>query len=69
MYYKVIMETGHMGAGKSLEMVRYCQGGDILSMFDKVHKFPQVKKKERRRGVISIRRISRLEYKEGLHQT
>lgn len=69
MYYKIIMETGHMGAGKSLERVRYCQGGDILSMFHKAHDFPRVKRKKRRRGITLIQQISRLEYEKGLHRS
>lgn len=68
MYYKIVMEAGHMGAGKSLEMVRYYRGSNILSMYEKAHAFPRVKKKERRRGVISIQQISRLEYEEGLRK-
>ncbi len=67
MYYKIIMETGHMGAGKSLERVKYCRGDDILSMFHRAHDFPRVKKKNRRRGITMIQQISRLEYIKGLH--
>ncbi len=67
MYYKIIMETGHVGAGKSLERVKYCKGDDILSMFRKAHAFPRVKKKNRRKGVILIQEISRLEYLKGLN--
>jgi hypothetical protein len=67
MYYKIIMETGHMGAGKSLDRVRYCQGRDILSMLHRAHGFPRVKRKERRRGVVLIQQISKLEYEKGRH--
>ncbi len=69
MYYKVILETGHVGAGKSLERVAYCRGGDILSVFEKAHRFPRVKKKARRRGIILIQQISRLEYEKGHYRT
>ena len=69
MYYKLIMETGHLGAGKSLERVRYCEGEDILSVFERAHSFPKVKKKERRRGIVSIEQISRSEYLKGLYRT
>ena len=68
MYYKIIMETGHVGAGKSLERVRYCKGDDILSMFHQAHAFPRVKKKNRRKGIILIQQISRLEYIKGIHK-
>jgi len=69
MYYKLIMEMGHLGAGKSLERVRYCEGEDILSVFDRAHRFPQVKRKERRRGIVFIQQISRSEYLKGLYRT
>jgi len=68
-YYKLIMETGHLGAGKSVEKVRYCEGDDILSVFEKAHTFPRVKKKERRRGIIYIQQISRSEYLKALYRT
>jgi len=69
MYYKLIMKMGHLGAGKSLERVRYCEGEDILSVFERAHSFPKVKKKERRRGIIYIQQISRSEYLRGLYRS
>ena len=68
MYYKLILETGHVGAGKSLEKVKYFQGGDILTVFEKAHSIPRVKKKERRRGILFIQQISRWEYEKGLRR-
>ncbi len=68
MYYKLIMKMGHLGAGKSIERVAYYKGGDILSVFEKAHSFPRVKKKERRRGIVSIQQISRSEYLKGLYR-
>jgi len=68
MYYKLIVETGHVGAGKSLEKVRYFQGGDILSVFEEAHHIPRIKKKERRRGILFIQQVSRLEYERGLRK-
>jgi len=55
MYYKLVLKTGHLGAGKGLEKVKYCEGRDILSVFEKAHSFPQVKKKERRLKIHAIR--------------
>ena len=69
MYYKLVVTTGHLGAGKGLEKVKYCEGSDILSVYEKAHTFPQVKKKERRRGIVYIQQISRLEYLKGLCRT
>jgi ribosomal protein S24E len=68
MYYKLILETGHVGAGKSLEKVKYFQGGDILTVFEKAHSIPRVKKKEHRRGILFIQQISRWEYEKGLRR-
>ena len=45
MYYKVLMEGGHMGAGKSYDMVRYFKADNIGVVFDILKRFPRMKSK------------------------
>ena len=68
MYYKLILENGHVGAGKSLETVRYFRGGSPADMFDIAARIPRVKGKNRGTGVKLIQSISKDEYIEGIRQ-
>ena len=65
MFFKLILESGHMGAGKSYEMVRYLQGRDIFSVLLSASHFPRVKKKGSRKGIKLIQEITRREYLRG----
>lgn len=62
MYFKLVMEGGHVGAGKSYEMVRYFEGDDIFSVLAKSFHTPRVKKKEFGGGIKLIKEISWREY-------
>ena len=42
MYYKVLMEGGHMGAGKSYDMCRYCNVSNVGVIFDLLKKMPSM---------------------------
>ena len=59
------MESGHVGAGKSYEMVRYFEGDDIFSVLTKSFHTPRVKKKEFGGGIKLIKEISWREYLTG----
>ena len=65
MFFKLILESGHVGAGKSYEMVRYLQGRDIFSVLFCASHFPRVKKKGSRKGIKLIQEITRREYLQG----
>ncbi|UCD70535.1 MAG: hypothetical protein JSW70_05875 [Syntrophobacterales bacterium] len=65
MFFKLILENGHVGAGKSYEMVRYLKGRDIFSVLFSASHFPRVKKKGNRKGVKLIQEITRTEYLQG----
>jgi hypothetical protein len=65
MFFKLILESGHVGAGKSHEMVRYLQGRDIFSVLFTASHFPRVKKKGSRKGIKLIQEITRREYLQG----
>jgi len=62
MFFKLILEGGHVGAGKSFDMVRYFMGKDIISVMDSALKTPRVKKKTGGQGIKLIEPISEQEY-------
>ena len=68
MYYKLILENGHIGAGKSLETVRFFRGESPVDMFDIAARIPRVKGKNRGTGVKLIQSISKDEYIQGIRQ-
>jgi hypothetical protein len=65
MFFKLILESGHVGAGKSYEMVRYLQGRDIFSVLFSASHFPRVKKKRYQKGIKLIQEITKREYIQG----
>lgn len=65
MFFKLILESGHVGAGKSYDMVRYIEGKDIFSVLSTASRFPRVKKKGNRKGIKLIQEITRREYLQG----
>ena len=65
MYYKLVMEGGHVGAGKSCDMVRYFQGDDIFGVLARSRYIPRLKKKEFGGGIKFIKEISWREYITG----
>jgi hypothetical protein len=65
MFFKLILESGHVGAGKSYDMVRYLQGSNIFSVLSLASHLPRVKKKGNRKGIKLIQEISRREYLQG----
>jgi hypothetical protein len=68
MYFKLVMEAGHMGAGKSWDMVRYFEGDDIFGILARSRHIPRVKKKECGGGIKLIKEISWREYIRGKGQ-
>jgi len=68
MYFKMILENGHIGAGKSLETVRYFRGDTMVDMFDVACRIPRVKGKDRGTGVKMVQPVSREEYLRGIEQ-
>ena len=65
MFFKLILESGHVGAGKSYEVVRYLEGRDIISVLFSASRFPRVKKKGSRKGIKLIQEVTRREYLQG----
>ena len=65
MYYRVLMEGGHMGAGRSYDMTRYFNVENMLSIFDILSSFPRLKTKGVGKSVKMIEPISEEEFKRG----
>jgi hypothetical protein len=65
MYFKLVMEGGHAGAGKSYDMVRYFEGDDIFCVLARSLHTPRLKKKAFGGGIKLIKEISRREYTHG----
>lgn len=68
MYFKLILENGHVGAGKSLETVRYFRGENPVDMFNIVARVSRVKGKDRGTGVKLVQTVSRDEYIRGIQK-
>jgi hypothetical protein len=68
MYFKLILENGHVGAGKSLETVRYFRGESPADMFNMAARVPRVKGKHSGTGVKLVQSVSREEYIKGVQQ-
>lgn len=66
MYYKVIMECGHIGAGNNHEKTWYIKGTDTVSALKTATRLPGVKKKHTLNSVKLIKEITRDDYKNGL---
>lgn len=61
-YFKVILENGHMGAGKSYEVKRYIKGRDTLSAISKSRDLPGVKKRNTVDAIKAVTAITKGEY-------
>lgn len=68
MYFKLVLDGGHAGAGKSHCMVRYFKAPDMDALFRKLHKLPRLKRKRSLTSVRKIEEISKDEYILGLNR-
>jgi hypothetical protein len=69
MYYKAIIECGHVGAGKSIDMVRYFMSDNMVDLFSAAARMPRAKGKACGTGIKLIEKISRNEYEEGRYES
>jgi hypothetical protein len=65
MYYKVLMELGHMGAGKSHKLVRYFKADNLGALFKTLKQYLGLKSKGRAKGVLMVEPINRQAYEKG----
>jgi len=61
-YFKVILNGGHMGAGRSCEIVTYLEATDVASALRIASRTPGAKKGYPMKGVSFMARISREEF-------
>ncbi len=62
MYFKVVLEGGHVGAGKSFEMVRYFEAENAIVLLKYLESYPALKFKSRGAGITLVKPISKEEY-------
>ena len=67
MYYKIVIECGHVGAGKGFDVVRYFQGENMPDILTSLKNMPRVKAKRTSKSVKLIKAITENEYKAGLN--
>lgn len=65
MCFKLVMEAGHVGAGKSCDMVRYFEGDDIFGVLARSRRIPRLQKKGSGGGIKLIKEIFWREYIHG----
>ena len=65
MYYKVLMEQGHMGAGTGRDLFCYVEAENVEGLFDKFKTRPGLKAKVSGRAVSMVKPISRQEFELG----
>ncbi len=64
-YFKVVLKGGHMGAGKSYDLVRYYKAQDMLSAFLNALSLSRVKKNPNGTAIYSIEQVAVEEYYRG----
>lgn len=62
MFYKIITECGHAGAGNRLDKVWFMKGRDPLNALEKAKRLPGVKRKASTVAIKLIQEITRGEY-------
>ncbi|MBE9536860.1 MAG: PilZ domain-containing protein [Proteobacteria bacterium] len=62
MYFKVLLEGGHVGAGKSFEMVRYFEAENAIVLLKYLESYPALKSKSRGGGITLVKPVSKDEY-------
>jgi hypothetical protein len=66
MFFKLVLENGHVGAGNCLETVRYLTAQDPVEMFSIASRIPRVKGKVNATGVKLVEKISWEEFEKGM---
>ncbi len=65
MFFKVVMDGGHMGSGKSCEFVRYFEAEVAMDLFDLLRAFPGLKNKDSALGIRLVQAIDEDEFERG----
>ena len=69
MFFKLVLENGHVGAGSGLETVRYFTAQDPVEMFSIASRIPRVKGKDNATGVKLIEEITQEEFERGIQSS
>lgn len=67
-YFRLVVEGGHVGAGKSVTLVRYLAARDIVEALRCVRHLPRMKGKRHLTGLQSLEEIAHSEYLRGIEQ-
>lgn len=62
MYFKVLLNGGHAGAGKSFEMVRYFEAENAIVLLKYLETYPALKSKGTGKGIALVEPVSKEEY-------
>lgn len=66
MFYKAVIECGHIGAGNSIERVWFLKGNDPIAVLQRARMLPRVKRKDTLMSIKLLQRISKSEYIRGM---
>jgi hypothetical protein len=61
-YFEIILEFGHVGAGKSYDAARFVKARDIMEAFERALVMPGAKKKRFGADIKRIKEISQTEF-------
>ena len=65
MYFKVIIELGNIGAGKSHGAVCYVEADSTENLFTMMKDYPGLKSKENCKGISIVKPVGKQEYETG----
>ena len=65
MYYKILIESGHMGAGSSYEVTRYFEADNLNALYRSINKLPRIKSRGGLRSVREVIPVSSEAFLEG----
>lgn len=66
MFYKVIVECGHLGANNACEITRFIEESSIVEALSSLRSMPRVKSKGSLKSVKFLQEITREEYLQGI---
>jgi hypothetical protein len=61
-YFKILVDCGHMGIGRSIEITRYICAFNCVEAFIVANRLPRVKRKKEKTGTLLVSEISFMEY-------
>ena len=65
MYFKVLMEMGHVGSGKSFEITRFFEADNAVSLLSLLKSYPALKSKHNGAAIKLIEPASKEDFEKG----